>query len=104
MHMWYESDDVLRQAAAANAAATWSSCATPDTVVAGFEREGDARRFLEAMRQRLAAFALLFRSLIPLKRAMPRLSFSANRCGAARHRFRNFGVAESSGFWQGRPA
>jgi hypothetical protein len=73
-----------------------------DAVVAGFESEAGARRFLEAMRERLAAFP--FRSLIPLKPAMPQLSFSANRCGAASHKFRNFGVAESSGFWQGRPA
>jgi len=42
-----------------------------DNVLAGFEREADARCFFEAMRERLAAFALLFRSLTPLKRAMP---------------------------------
>ena len=41
-----------------------------DNVVADFEREADARRFLEAMRERLAALAFLFHSLIPLKRAL----------------------------------
>jgi hypothetical protein len=35
-----------------------------DNVVVGFERAADARRL--AMRGRPAAFALLFRSLIPL--------------------------------------
>ena len=36
--------------------ATWSSYATPTTAIFGFEVRTDARRFLDAMRERLVAF------------------------------------------------
>jgi group II intron reverse transcriptase/maturase len=62
-----------------------------DDVIVGFEREDDARRFLEAMRERLAAFAL---KLHPDKTRL----IEFGRRAAARRERRGLGKPETFDF------